>query len=97
MLSQGGLQAGAVEGRERRDAIRGEAGVDQGHQAGDVGRVEDHDHELGIGAVRLDVPAELGGDLGVALQQVLAGHSLFSGRTSRSDDVGSPGQGFSDV
>ena len=82
VLSKSRLQPGAVECRQGCHTAGCQAGVDEGHQAGNVGRVEDHDHELRIRAVGLDVPAELGGDLGVALEQIFAGHPLFAGRTS---------------
>ena len=44
--------------------------------------------------ILLDVVAEVGSDLAVALEQVLAGHTVLAGSTTRGDDVLSTREGL---
>ena len=87
LLRQGFLQTGAVEGGEGGQLLGLQAGVDEGGQGRDVGRIEDHDDVLAVGAVFLDVVTELGGDLAVALEEVLTGHALLARRTAGGEDI----------
>ena len=63
--------------------------VNQGNETRDVGRVEDNDHVLYIGAVGLEVLTEILGNLSVALEQVLTRHAGLAGCTARRYDIGS--------
>ena len=87
LLGQGFLKTGAVQRGQRGELGRLEAGVDEGSESGDIGRVEDNYHELGVRAVLLDVVTEFGGNLAVALEEVLTGHALFTGRTAGGNNV----------
>ena len=59
----------------------------KGNETGQVGRVEDYDNMLYIRAIRLYILAELLGDLAVALEKVLSGHSLFAGSSAGRNDI----------
>ena len=61
--------------------------MEKGDKTCKVGRVEDDDNVLDIRAVSLDILSELLGDLAVAFQQVLPGHSLFTRSSTRRNDV----------
>ena len=61
--------------------------MEKDHETGQVGRVEDHDDVLDIGAILLDILAEILGDLAVALEEVLTGHAFLAGCTTGRDDV----------
>ena len=87
LLRQGFLQTGAVQGGEGGELFRSETGTDEGGEGGDIGRVEDHHDELHVRAVLLDVLAELGSDLAVALEEILAGHAFLTGCTTGGDDI----------
>ena len=56
--------------------------MEKHHESGKVGWVEDHNHMLHVGAVLLDVLAEILGDLAVALEKILAGHALLAGSSA---------------
>ena len=78
-LRESFLQTGAVEGCEAGELLGFQAGVDEGGEGSDICRIEDNHHVLHIGAVLLDVVAEFGSDLAVALEKILAGHALLAG------------------
>ena len=81
-------QARGVQRREGRKLRRADTRIDERHQPRDVGRVEDHNDVFHVGAVSLDVLAELCGDLGIALEQVFARHAGLAGRAARRNDIG---------
>ena len=76
------LQTCRVEGSERSQLVGLQAAVDKSGQSGNVSGVEDHHHVLHVGAILLDVLTEVGGNLTVALQQILAGHASLTGSTT---------------
>ena len=82
-----GLQTGRVEGGEGRHLAGLQAGVQEHHQTGQVGRVEDNDHVLNVRAILLDILTELLCDLAVAFQEVFAGHAGLAGGATGRDDV----------
>ena len=88
------LQTRRVESSERSQLVGLQARVDESGEGSHVGRVEDDDHVLHLGAILLDVVAEVGSDLAVALEQVLAGHTVLAGSTTRGDDVLSTREGL---
>ena len=61
--------------------------MNESRKGGHVGRIEDDDDVLHIGAVGTDVAAEFGGDQAVAPQQVLAGHPFPARGASGRNDV----------
>ena len=61
--------------------------MEQYHETGKVGRVEDNYDVLDIRAVFLDVLAEILRDLAVTLEQVLAGHAFLARGSSGRDNV----------
>ena len=61
--------------------------MDESCEGSNVGRIEDDDYMLHFGAVLLDVLAELGCNLAVALQQVFASHAFLAGSTTAGNDV----------
>ena len=81
-------QARGVQRREGRKLRRADTRIDERHQPRNVDRVEDHHDVFHIGAVSLDVLAELCGDLGIALEQVFARHAGLAGRAARRNDIG---------
>ena len=97
VFSQCALQAGAVEGGESRNLRRFQAGIQEGNQAGDIGRVEDDDDMLYVRTIFADVPAEVLGNLRVALQQVFASHASLAGSAAGRDNVFGARQGFLDI
>lgn len=84
---EGLFQTGRVEGGEGSHLVGLQTRVDEGHETGDVGGVEDDDEEFAVGAVLLDVLAELLGNLGVAGEEVLTGHAFLAGSAAGRDDV----------
>ena len=73
------LQTGAVKSGKGGELVGLETRVDESRKGGHIGRVEDDNDVLDIGAVFTDVVTELGGNLAVALEQILAGHALLTG------------------
>ena len=71
-----------------------QAGVDEGCEGSDVSGVEDDDDVLHIGAVLLDVLAEVCSNLAVALEQILTRHTLLTGSATARNDVLSTCEGL---
>ncbi len=59
--------------------------MDQRDQTGDVRGIENDDAEFQLRRVLADVAAELRGDLGVALEQILASHAFLARRAAGAD------------
>ena len=82
-----GLETGGIEGCKGGHLRRLEAGVEEDHQTGKVGRVEDDNDMLDIGAVLLDILSEVLGNLAVPLEKVFTGHAGLAGSSSGGDDI----------
>ena len=91
------LQACAVESCQRAHLRRLEARIDERDKAGYVGGVEHHHHMLHIGTVLAHVLAELCGNLGIALQKVLAGHAGLTGGATAAHHVAGTRQSLADI
>ena len=87
MLRQLGAETGTVEAGQRRHLTRFETRVEQRDEPRDVGRIENNHHMPYVGAISPQVLAELGGDRGVALEQIFARHAGLTGRSARRHDV----------
>ena len=97
IFGQLALQAGRVEGGQGGHLRGLQTGVDQGDEARDVSGVEDDDYVLAIGAVSLDVFAQLLGHLRVALEEVFARHAGLASGTARGDYILGVLQRFSGI
>ena len=86
-LCEGLLQTGAIEGCKAGELVGLEAGVDESGKGGDVGGVEDDHDVLHVRAILLDVVAEFSCDLAVALEEILAGHTLLTGSAAGRNNV----------
>ena len=82
LLSQCALQTGGVQTSEGSHLTRLQTRVQQCYQTSQVSGVEDDDDVLHVWAVLLDVLAQLLGNLTVASQQVLTGHTSLTGCTT---------------
>lgn len=61
--------------------------MDESGEGSDVSRVEDNYNVLDVRAVCLDFVAEIGSDLTVALEKILACHTFLAGSAAGRDDV----------
>ena len=83
------LQTGRVKGCEGCELVWLQTRVDESSKGSNVGRVEDDNDVLNLWAILLDVVAELGSNLAVALEEVLTGHTVFTwGTTGRNNILG---------
>ena len=87
LLGEGRLQTGSVQTSQCGDLSGFQTRVQQGYQTSQVGGVEDDDYVLHVRAVLLDVLSQLLGNLTVAGEQVLTGHTSLTGSTTGRDDV----------
>ena len=87
LLGQCALQTSAVQSCQSGHLAGLQAAVQQGYQTCQVGRIEDNHHMLHIGAVGLDVLAQIFGNLAVACEQVLTCHAFLTGSTATGDDI----------
>ncbi len=87
LQGQGLLQTGRVEGCQRGQLIGLQTRVDQCGQSGNVGRVEDNDNMLHIGAILADVVTEVSGNFAIAFEQILTCHASLTRSTTRRNDV----------
>jgi len=87
LLGQSALQTGAVESGKRGHLTGLQTAIEQRDEAREVGGVEDDDDVLHVGAIGLDVLAEFTSNLAVALEEILAGHTLLTGSAAAGDDV----------
>ena len=60
--------------------------MDKSGESGNVSRVEDNYNMLYVRAILLDIVTELSGDLAVALEKILAGHTVLTWSTAGRDD-----------
>ena len=60
--------------------------MDESGESRHIGRVEDNHNVVDIRAVLLDVVTELSGDLAVALEKILAGHTVLAWSAAGRDD-----------
>ena len=97
LLGQRTLQTSGVETGKCSHLTGFQTAVEQCYQTGEVGWVEDDNHVLHVRAVLLDVLAQSFGNLAVALQQVLAGHTGLTWSTARRDNVLCILEGFSHI
>ena len=91
------LQTCAVERGESRHLRGFQTRIQQCDQTGDVGRIEDHDHMLYIGAIGVHIFAELLGNLSIAFKKVFAGHTGFAGCAAAVHYILGIGESFLDI
>ncbi len=87
LLGQGALQTSRVEGCKRSHLSGLQAAVEQSDQTCEVGRIEDDDNVLHVGAISLDVLAKLLCNLAVAGKEVFASHASLTGCATAGNDV----------
>ena len=56
--------------------------MDKSGESGNVSRVKDNYNMLYVRAILLDIVTELSGDLAVAFEKILTGHTLFTRSTA---------------
>ncbi len=88
MLHQLVLQARAVESGKSAHLAGFQSGIQQGDEAGDIGRIKNHHHMFHIRAILTHVFAELFGNLGIAFEKVFASHAGLAGCASGVYNIG---------
>ena len=82
LLGQSRLQTGGVQTSQRSHLTGLQTRVEQRHQTSQVSRIEDDHHVLYVRTELLDVLTQLLGNLAVACQQVLTGHTGLTRSTT---------------
>ncbi len=85
-------KARAVQSRQSRHPFRLQARIHQSDKTGDISGIKHHYHMLHIRTILLDVTAETGSNLGIALEQILASHAGLSRRTAAAHHITCSGQ-----
>ena len=77
-LCEVALQTGGVESCKGSELAWLQTGVDESCEGCHVSRVEDYHNVLYVRAVLLDIVTELSGNLAVAFEKVLSGHTFLA-------------------